>query len=173
MKVLIADDDPRHRDLLHHVLREEDVEVAWEAVDAEASPKDVIARELRRILDDCPICGGGFRDHSYALLAAVVIDEQRKAQKRLQQLFGLLQEHRWHEFLRLREWEAFKDAVDIFAFRCDRGRIGILTVLSPVEENSMDFPLHFAILTLQEGNRLQALIAAKRWMPLRPSGSQH
>jgi len=173
MKVLIANDDCGHRDFLQQVVREEDVEVAWEAVDAEVSPKDVIARELRRILDDCPICGGGFRYHSYALLAAVVIDEQRKAQKRLQQLFGLLKEHRWHEFLRLREWEAFKDAVDIFAFRCDRGRIGILTVLSAVEEKSVDVPLHFAILTLEEGNRLQALIAAEGWMPLRPTASQH
>lgn len=173
MKVLIADDDRGHREFLQQVLDRENVQVGWEAVEAEVSPNDVIARELRRILDGCPICDGGFRFHYYALLATVVVDEQRKAQQHLQQLFGFLKEHRWHEVLRFREWHAFKDAVDFFAFRCDRGRIGILTVLSPVEAESSDVPLHFAVLTLEEGNKLQALIASEKWLPLRRTGRQY
>ena len=109
MKVLIADDDRGYRDFLRQLLeQEQDVQVTGIAMDSEVTPRNAVARELRRILDGCPICDGGFRHHAYALLGMVVTDEKQGDQKRLEQFFRLLWEHQWEEVLRFREWSAPK-----------------------------------------------------------------
>ncbi len=174
MKVLIADDDRGYRDFLRQLLeQEQDVQVTGIAMDSEVTPRNAVARELRRILDGCPICDGGFRHHAYALLGMVVTDEKQGDQKRLEQFFRLLWEHRWEEVLRFREWSATKDTVVAFAFSCNKARLGILTILSPAEAVSPDNPLHFFILSAEEGRKLQAAVAPEKWIPLRSTLSDH
>jgi hypothetical protein len=76
MKVLIAENDRGGRDFLPDLVeRNQDKQVSGIALDADGSPECVVARELRRILDGCPICDGGFRDHTYFKLVTVPMDE--------------------------------------------------------------------------------------------------
>src|SRR5438132_13506368 len=84
MKVLLADDRQGHRDSLRRLIqRDPEVQVSGIAEDAENAPGSVIARELRRTLDGCPVCDGGYRDHSFVILATVAIEPQRSEERRV------------------------------------------------------------------------------------------
>lgn len=168
MKVLIPDDRRGHRDSLRRLLeREREVQVSGVADDAESSPESAIARELRRTLDGCPICDGGYRDHSYVVLATITIEQQWQSPLRLKQYYDFLHECRWEELLGIREWNSAADTLVGFAFRCAAGRVGIVTILSPAKPDLPDTPLHYMILPEEEGNRLQALVPPEKWLPLR------
>ena len=95
MKVLIPDDDRGHWESLRRSLEQEsEIQLSGIAADAETASHSVIARELRRILDGCPICDGGYHDHVYALLATLAIQKGGQSAARLKQYFGLLRQYR-------------------------------------------------------------------------------
>ena len=170
MKVLIADNEGSCRDFLQALVEQhQDVQVSGIAVDADGSPGCTVARELRRILDGCPICQGGFRDHTYTLLATVALNEKADGVARLAQLLQCMRDCRWHDVLRFRQWMACADSIAAFAFRCDKGRVGIVTVFSPADSAAPDEPLHFTILSLEEGKKLLAVVEPGHWIPLRPT----
>ena len=159
MKVLIPDDRRGHRDSLRRLLeREREVQVSGVAEDAESSPESAIARELRRTLDGCPICDGGYRDRLWG---------RALWESPLKQYYDFLHERRWEELLCIREWNSAADTLVGFAFRCAAGRVGIVTILSPAKPDLPDTPLHYMILPEEEGNRLQALVPPEKWLPLR------
>ena len=169
MKVLIADNE-RYRDFFQDLLQQNlDSQVSGIAVDAEDSPECVLARELRSILDGCPICQNGFRDHTYSVLATLVMDERADGAARLSQLLRCMREFRWRDVLRFRQWIASADTIVAFAFRCDNGRVGIVTVFSPADPEAPDEPLHFSILSVGEGRRLMAVPELGHWMHFRPT----
>lgn len=171
MKVLIPDDRRGHRDSLRNLVQQErEIQVSGAAEEAEDAPDTVLARELRRALDGCPICEGGYRDHSYAVVAMVALEQRWQSPLRLKQYYDFLHEHRWRELLSLREWNDSSDAVVGFAFRCAAGRVGIVTMLSPAKPDLPDIPLHYMILPEEEGNCLLALLPVGKWHALR-SGS--
>ena len=168
MQVLIPDDRRGHRDSLRHLIqREREVQVSGIAEEAESAPDSAIARELRRALDGCPVCDGSYRGHSYAILATVAIAEQWQSPLRVKQYYDCLQERRWQDLLRIREWDDAADTLIGFAFRCHQGPVGIVTILSPAEPSLPDTPLHYTILTEEDGNRLLALLPSEVWRPLR------
>lgn len=73
MKVLLADDRQGHRDSLRRLIqRDPEVQVSGIAEDAENAPGSVIARELRRTLHGCPVRDGGYRHHSFVILATAI-----------------------------------------------------------------------------------------------------
>jgi hypothetical protein len=169
MKVLIADDE-RYRDLLQDLVKQnQDSQVSGVAVDADGSPESVVARELRGILDGCPICEGGFRDHMYSMLATVVVNEKADGEGRLAQFLRCLHDFRWRDVLGFRQWIASADTIVAFAFRCDRGRVGIVTVFSPADSEAPDEPVHFTILSVEEGKKLLAVVEPGQWVHLRPT----
>lgn len=168
MQVLIPDDRRGHRDSLRHLIqREREVQVSGIAEEAESAPVRVIARELRRTLDGCPICDGSYRDHSYSILATIAIAERWQSPLRVKEYYDCLRERRWQDLLRIREWNDAADTLIGFAFRCSVGRLGIVTLLSPAEPSLPDTPLHYTILPEEEGNGLLALIPPEKWHPLR------
>jgi hypothetical protein len=170
MKVLFADDECGRRDFLQNLVgQNQDVQVSGIAVDAESSPECVVARELRRILDGCPICDGGFRDHTYFKLATVAMNEKADDVERLAQFLQCVRDCRWHDVLGFQQWIASIDTIVAFAFRCDKGRVGIVTVFSPADSESPDEPLHFTILSLEEGQKLLKITEPGQWMHLRPT----
>jgi hypothetical protein len=172
MKVLLADDRQGHRDSLRRLIqRDPEVQVSGIAEDAENTPGSVIARELRRTLDGCPVCDGGYRDHSFVILATVAIEPQWQSALHGKQYYDFLDERRWQELLRLREWNDAADTLIGFAFRCAGGRVGIVTMLSPARPGLPDTPLHYVILPEEEGNSLQALIPPEKWHPLRSTSA--
>src|SRR5256885_4289970 len=96
MKVLIPDDDRGHWESLRRSLdQESELQISGAAADAETASHSVIARELRRILDGCPICDGGYRDHAYALLATLAMEKGGQSATRLKQFYGLLRQYLW------------------------------------------------------------------------------
>jgi hypothetical protein len=170
MKILIADDERGRRDFLQDLVgQSQDIQVSGVAVDADSSPECVVARELRRILDGCPICDGGFRDHTYFKLATVPMDEETNGVGRLTQLLQCMRDCRWHDVLGFQQWIASMDTIVAFAFRCDKGRVGIMTVFSPADSASPDEPLHFTILSMEEGKKLLKIVEPGQWMHLRPT----
>ena len=170
MKVLIADDECGRRDFLQDLVgQNQDTQVSGIAVDADGSPACVVARELRRILDGCPICDGGFRDHTYFKLATVPMDEKTNGVGRLTRFLQCMRDCRWHDVLGFQQWIASMDTIVAFAFRCDKGRVGIITVFSPADSASPDEPLHFTILSVEEGKKLLEIVEPGQWMHLRPS----
>src|SRR5260370_16740172 len=93
MKVLIADDEPGPRDSLQDLVgQNQNVQVSGVAVEADNSPECVVARELRRILDGCPICQAGFRDHSYCVLATMVMNQKPDCVARLAQFLQCIRD---------------------------------------------------------------------------------
>jgi hypothetical protein len=169
MKVLIADNEPYYRDFLQDLVEQnQDMQVSGIAVDADSSPDCVVARELRSILDGCPICQGGFRDHTYCVLATVVMNKKADDMAPLAQFLRCIRDCRWYDVLGFRQWIASANAIVAFAFRCDKGRVGIVTVFSPADLEAPDEPLHFTILSLEEGKKLLAVLEPGHWMHLRP-----
>jgi hypothetical protein len=170
MKVLIADDECGRRDFLQDLVgHNQDMQVSGIAVDANGTPEYVVARELRGILDGCPICDGGFRGHTYTELATVALNKQGDDRERLAQFLRCMRDCRWHDVLGFREWIPSADAIVAFAFRCHKGRVGIVTVFSPADSESPDEPLQFTILPLGEGKKLEAAVGPGQWMHLRPA----
>ena len=170
MIVLIADDERCSRNFLQDLVKQnQDSHVSGIAVDAEGSPECVVARELRGILDGCPICQGGFRDHTYSVLATLVMDEKADGVARLAQFLGCIRNCRWYDVLSFRQWIASADTIVAFAFRCAEGRVGIVTVFSPADSEAPDEPLHFSILSVEEGKKLLAVLEPGRWMHFRPT----
>ena len=172
MKVLIPDDRRGHRDSLRNLTQQErEVQVSGIAEEAESASESVLARELRLALDGCPFCDGGYRDHSFAILSTVIIEQQWQSPLRLKEYYDLLHAHRWQEILRLREWNEAADTLVGFAFRCVQGRVGIVTILSPAKPDLPDTPLHYLILPEEDGHRLVSLVPAKTWHPLRSASA--
>jgi hypothetical protein len=174
MKVLIADNEGNCRDLLQNLVQQnQDTQVSGFAVDEDSSPECVVAREVRSILDGCPICQGSFRDHTYSILAMVAMNEKVDGVARLAQFLQCMRDCRWQDVLGFRQWNASVDTVVAFAFRCDKGRVGIVTVFSPADERACDEPLQFTILSVEEGKKLLAVVDPRRWMHLRPTTLHH
>ena len=168
MKVLIPDNDRAHWNSLRRFLESEsEVQLGGIAAEEETNSHSVVARELRRILDGCPICDRGYRDHAYALLATLVMPKGRRNSARLRQFCDSLQQYRWQDILCLRDWDPCEDILSSFAFRCSTGRIGIVNVLSPAGPDLPDNPLHYLILPAKQGKNLLALLDPQRWLPLR------
>lgn len=170
MKVLIADNERHCRDLLQEIVEQnQDMQVSGIAVDGDSSTESVVARELRRILDGCPICQGAFRDHAYSLLATVAVDGKADSVARLARLLQGMRDCRWHDVLDFRQVIESADTIVVFAFHCDKGRVGIVTVFSPAEPQAPDEPLQFTILSLEQGKKLLAAVEPGCWMNLRPT----
>jgi hypothetical protein len=170
VKILIADHGRYCRDFFQHLVEQnQHMQVSGIAVDADGSPESVVARELRRILDGCPICDSGFRNHTYLKLASVVMNEKANDVERLTQLLQCIRDCRWHDVLDFRQSIASADTIVAFAFRCDKGRVGIVTILSPADPETPDEPLQFTILSVEEGKKLLAVVEPGQWMQLRPT----
>ena len=168
MKALIADNEDSCRGFRHALVEQHPyLPVSGIAVVADASPESTVAREIRRILDGCPICKGDFRDHTYSLLAAVALNEKTDGVAPLTQLLRCMRDCRWHDVLRYRQWIGYADSIAAFAFRCDKGRVGIVSVFSSADSAAPDEPLQFTILSLKEGQKLLAVVEPGHWIPLR------
>jgi hypothetical protein len=100
--------------------------VSGAADDAGVVRDSVIARELRRTLQRCPACDSGYRDHSYALLATVVMNKDCQSSLRLKQYYDFLQEHRWHELLCMREWSDSADSLVSLLFVASQDALRLL-----------------------------------------------
>src|SRR2546429_5081555 len=139
MKVLIPDDNRGHWESLRRSLdQESELQISGVAADAETASHSVIARELRRILDGCPICDGGYRDHVYALLATLAMEKGGQTAARLKQFYGLLRQYQWREVFCFPDPNPGGGIPASLPFPCATGRGGVRTILLPAHPR---FPL--------------------------------
>src|SRR5437660_12589739 len=101
------------------------------------------------------------------ILATLAIEPQWQTALHVKQYYHFLDERRWQELLRLREWNDAADTLIGFAFRCAGGRVGIVTMFSLARPGLPDTPLHQVILPDEEGKSLLALIPPDRTHPSR------
>ena len=169
-KILIPEDQPGYREALRRLVENrDDVQVSGIAVNAYPSPENVVAAELRAILDGCPICDGGFRGHTYLTLASVVVDRDPESLRHMALFLQCMRESRWQELLAFREFSRSKDVAVAYAFRCDTGRVGTVMVFSPADPALPDEPAQLTILSAEEGRRLMVAVKPEQWLPLRPA----
>jgi len=92
----------------------------------------------------------------------MVMNEKPDCVARLAQFLQYIRDCRWRDVLGFRQWNASADTMVAFAFRCDKGRMGIVTVFSPADSQSPDEPQHFTILSVEEGKKLLAVVEARK-----------
>lgn len=125
---------------------------------------DVTARELCRMLQRCPVCGGEFTEHTYAHFAVTVFGDDVAA--RVKEFLAICEEHRWEEVQRFQEFDANRDALVAYAMRCSSGRLAALIERSPYETYESDRLIACDVLDDASGRQLEKLVAQTDWRKL-------
>ncbi|MEO6724625.1 MAG: hypothetical protein ABIP14_04920 [Blastocatellia bacterium] len=123
--------------------------------------EDVTARELCRMLQRCPVCGGGFEEHQYAHFAVTVFAEDRNG--RAKDFLRACEEHRWQDAQTFQEFDARRDALVAYALRCPTEKLAALLERSPSEEYEADRLIACDLLSEESGQRLKAIVPASDW----------
>lgn len=125
---------------------------------------DVTARELRRMLQRCPVCGEGFDAHVYAHFAVTVFGEETNG--RVKEFLRTCEEHQWEQAQQFQEFDAKRDALVSYAFQCSTGRVAALLERSPYETYEADRLIACDVLDEASGAQLKALVAPGDWRKL-------
>lgn len=123
--------------------------------------EDITARELCRMLQRCPLCGGGFEEHQYAHFAVTVFTEERNS--RVKDFLRACEEHRWQDAQAFQEFDARRDALVVYALHCPAGRLAALIERSPFGEYEPDRLIACDLLVEESGGRLKAIVPPGDW----------
>ncbi|MGE0883649.1 MAG: hypothetical protein AB7P14_08905 [Blastocatellales bacterium] len=126
--------------------------------------EDVTARELCRMLQRCPVCGGGFEEHLYAHFAVTVFAEERGG--RVKEFLRACEEHQWETVQQFQEFDARRDAVVAYALRCSTGRLVALLERSPFESYEADRLIACDVLDDASGEQLRVIVPPGDWRKL-------
>lgn len=127
----------------------------------EIQPDDVTGRELCRMLQRCPVCGGGFEEHLYSHFAVTVMAEERNG--RVKEFLRACEEHQWESVQGFQEYDARRDALVAYAMRCRNGRLAALLERSPSESYEEDRLIACDVLDEATGQRLGILVSPGDW----------
>jgi hypothetical protein len=144
----------------------------WNSVSGKLAPlaeegteaQDITAIELRRMLRRCPVCGGGFEEHVYALFAMTVLGEDRRG--RVREFLDACEDREWEEAIGFQEFDDKRDAIVAYAMRCSTGRLAVLIERSPVGSYEPDRLIACDVIDEAEGRRLEGLIDQNDWRRL-------
>ena len=120
------------------------------------------ATHLRRLLDVCPVCKGGFTGHRFARFAITV--SSRSTEKRADEFLLALKEHRWNDVLAFKEFDAMSDAIVANVVRCAGRQLAWIAVLEPFE--LFDGPSIMGWDVVDPQSELEALIEQDKWFPM-------
>lgn len=124
-------------------------------------PDDITGRELCRMLQRCPVCGGGFEEHQYAHFAVTVMAEERNG--RVKEFLRACEEHQWESVQQFQEFDARRDALVAYVLRCQSGRLVALLERSPSESYEEDRLIACDVLDDSSGQQLGGLISQNNW----------
>jgi len=127
----------------------------------ETQPDDVTGRELCRMLQRCPVCGGGFDDHLYAHFAVTIMAEDRNG--RVKEFLRACEEHQWETVQGFQEFDARRDAMVAYAMRCSNGRLAALLERSPSENYEEDRLIACDVLDEPTSKRVSILVSPGDW----------
>ena len=125
------------------------------------SGDDMTARELCRMLQRCPVCGGEFDEHLYAHFAVTVLTEERNG--RVKEFLRAVEEHRWQETQQFQEFDARRDAVVAYALQCKSARLAALLERSPFESYEADRLIACDVLEEESGRQFKKLVPPSDW----------
>ena len=143
----------------------------WNSVSGKLSvngnqTEDVTARELCRMLQRCPVCGGEFDEHRYAHFAVTVFAEERNG--RVKEFLRACEEHRWQDAQQFQEFDARHDAVVAYALDCRTGKLATLLERSPFEAYEADRLISCDLLGEESGQQLRAIVPPGDWRKMLP-----
>jgi hypothetical protein len=124
----------------------------------------VTARILCALLRQCPVCNSGFDHHSYSMLGATILGEDKR--EATDEFFQAISDRRWADVLAFQDWAARRDNAEVYAVSCDNGDIAVLVVRSPAGFYGSDSLLYCEALTPESARELDSLIDQTRWKPL-------
>ena len=125
------------------------------------SGEDMTARELCRMLQRCPVCGGEFDEHLYAHFAVTVFAEGRNG--RVKEFLGAVEDHRWQEAQQFQEFDSKRDALVAYAMQCKSGRMAALIERSPSEAYESDRLIVRNVLDEESGRQFKKLVPSADW----------
>lgn len=128
------------------------------------SADDMTARELCRMLQRCPACGGEFEEHQYAHFAVTVLADDRNG--RVKEFLRAVEDHRWPEVQQFQEFDARRDAIVAYALQCKSGRVAALLERSPTELYEADRLIACDVLDEESGTVLRKLVPSNDWRRL-------
>jgi hypothetical protein len=129
-----------------------------------AQVEDTTANELRRMLQRCPVCGGGFENHDYAHFAVTVFAEEKRG--RVKEFFEACEERRWEAALQFQEFDPKRDAIVAYALRCATNHLAFVIERNPAELYESDRLIACDALDEDSGRRLEQIIARNDWRKL-------
>jgi hypothetical protein len=140
----------------------------WNSVSGRLAPGtkvvDVTARELCKMLRQCPVCGGGFEKHDYARIAVTVFEEGKR--ERVREFLAACDDRNWEEARRFQEFDPQQDAIVAYAFRCRTKRLAFVIERSPYWEYESDRLIACDTLDEASGQSLERVIARSSWRRL-------
>ena len=123
--------------------------------------EDATAAELRRMLKECPACGGDLAGHQYANFAITIATDENHP--RLVEFFEALKGHRWREAKGFQEFEGRYNAAEAIALRCVSGSLIMLLIRNPEELWESSSVLDYEVLSPEGGKELDARIEPDEW----------
>lgn len=106
----------------------------------------------------------GFDPESYALVASAVLNADPDSAA--DRLLKAVRRRQWSDLSGMREWEARKDNLEVYAVSSPEGRLALLTVVSPFEPFDSDRVVERQFLNADEGSKLSESLQPD-WRPLR------
>ncbi|MBI3845901.1 MAG: hypothetical protein HY292_14805 [Planctomycetes bacterium] len=115
-------------------------------------------KKLRRLMGNCPACGGPFGGHEYALFASGVCGRPSATM-----LADALEKDDWPRVVKCHDWEGSENNAEVFAVRCANGGMVVLVVFDPFDLFLNAETIELKVLSHSEGHDLDQLIDRAKW----------
>jgi len=125
---------------------------------------DEAVERLVRELAACPVCGKEFQGHTIALFAHTALGEKNR--KRASELFDVVDERRWRDLQRFREWDAHGANAEIYVVRCATGDAAVAILHSSPAAAEFKNVERCACVGGDSARGLLALIPPHAWKPI-------
>jgi hypothetical protein len=117
---------------------------------------------VEAIRGSCPVCGKIDANHSYAPVAAIVLDD---APDRVQAFFRGLDTEDWNSLRDFRQFDVDHDTAEAYAIGCPAGR-AVVVLRMPHE--FWESPALVACATLKKSSHILDSMVNATWRPLTP-----
>ncbi|MFZ0213061.1 MAG: hypothetical protein WBE20_02595 [Candidatus Acidiferrales bacterium] len=124
---------------------------------------DAIERLITE-LATCPVCGKDFRGHQLVLFAYTPLDEKNR--KRVRELFDALDERRWSDLKKFKEWNGRGANAEVYVICCVTGDAAVAVLHSSPTPAKFKNVERCACAGGQSARELLALVPERAWQPI-------
>ena len=127
-------------------------------------PNCIVAQNLAKLFEYCPLCTFGFSGHDYARLATCIVPLSKY--DTLWRFFEVTRNHQWEELREFQNRISKADDLEAFAIRCS-GRLTVAIINSHFEHLQPNLLIYSEALSLEESGSLLETFPDLRWYPSR------